>query len=95
MEIVHVAKCPNYKKPNEVERGKVYRLFKPQGENYVSTDSYYLVGSNEHNTGTHELDGWWLINLRSGIMLPMMQAHENDYRFELTEAYVHMGTVTP
>lgn len=95
MEIVHASKSPVLLAPEDIERGKVYRLFKPQGESHFPTDSYYIVGTDEHNTDEHKLAAWWLINLRTGIMLAMMRADENNYLFEHTEAHVHMGTVTP
>lgn len=93
MEIVHVSKSPVLLTPDAIERGKVYRLFKPEGGDYVPTESYYIVGCFEGCKDVGPLAAWWVTNLRSGHMMPLTTAEKNYYRFELTEAYVHMGTV--
>lgn len=94
MEIVHVSKSPVLIIPDAIERGKVYRLFEPTDGNYFPTESYYIVGCHEGCTDVGPLAAWWVTNLRTGHMMPLDLAEKNQYRFELTEAYVHMGTVT-
>ncbi len=60
MDITFTTKMPKYLLREELERGKVYRRYNFQGQQWVASESYYIAGNEQHG------DHIQMVNLRTG-----------------------------